>query len=123
MSQLFKCHVGLSDHTKGIGVALASVALGAKVIEKHFTISRKDGGVDATFSLEPNEFKQLVSETYKAWLSLGKINYGVTEEETNSNNVRRNVEHSEALPLVSSSSSSLFSVALLISSTLAFVLL
>ena len=65
--------------------------LGANIIEKHFTLNRKDGGVDATFSLEPNEFKQLVSETYKAWLSLGKINYGVTEEETNSLKFRRSI--------------------------------
>ncbi|MFC0271922.1 pseudaminic acid synthase [Metabacillus herbersteinensis] len=81
MRELFKCQVGLSDHTMGIGVAIASVVLGATVIEKHFTISRADGGVDAKFSMEPHEMKQLVIETKRAWKSIGKISYGATKEE------------------------------------------
>ena len=67
MRKLFNCEVGLSDHTLGIGVAVASVALGATVIEKHFTLSRAEGGVDSAFSMEPAEMKQLVVETERAW--------------------------------------------------------
>lgn len=76
MSALFNCQVGLSDHTLGIGVAVSAVALGATVIEKHFTLSRADGGVDSIFSLEPKEFQSLVVETKIAWQSLGHISYG-----------------------------------------------
>jgi N-acetylneuraminate synthase len=81
MKELFNCKVGLSDHTLGVGVSVASVALGASVIEKHFTLSRADGGVDADFSLEPKEMKLLVDETNQAWESLGSIHYGLTEGE------------------------------------------
>lgn len=88
---LFDTQVGLSDHTMGIGVAVASVALGATVIEKHFTLSRADGGVDSTFSMEPEEMRQLVIETERAWLSLGKISYGVTEAEKKSLIYRRSL--------------------------------
>lgn len=87
----YNCEVGLSDHTLGLGVALASVALGATVIEKHFTLARKDGGVDSVFSLEPDEFKQLVEESKKAWTGLGKISYGPTGEEKNSLQFRRSL--------------------------------
>ncbi len=76
MRDLFNCLVGLSDHTLGLGVALASIPLGAVVIEKHFTLSRADGGVDAAFSLEPPEMQQLVAESERAWLALGGIAYG-----------------------------------------------
>lgn len=81
MKQLFNCEVGLSDHTLGIGTSIASIALGATIIEKHFTLSRADGGVDADFSLEPNEMKQLVKECHQAYNSLGKIKYGPNGKE------------------------------------------
>ncbi|SDF79844.1 pseudaminic acid synthase [Sporolituus thermophilus] len=91
MRELFGCEVGLSDHTLGIGAAVAAVALGATVIEKHFTLSRADGGVDAAFSLEPDEMKILVEETKRAWQALGKINYGPTEKEKKSLVFRRSL--------------------------------
>ena len=76
MRELFDVQVGLSDHTLGIGTAVASVAFGATVIEKHFTVNRAEGGVDSAFSLEPGEFKALVQETKRAWESLGTVYYG-----------------------------------------------
>ncbi|RHX91168.1 pseudaminic acid synthase [Leptospira yasudae] len=91
MRDLFQCEVGLSDHTMGIGVAVASVALGATVIEKHFTLNRQDGGVDSVFSLEPDELHALVVETERAWLSLGKIEFGPTQEEKKSLIFRRSL--------------------------------
>jgi N-acetylneuraminate synthase len=91
LRQLFDVEVGLSDHTMGIGVAVASVALGATVIEKHFTLSRADGGVDSAFSMEPDEMKQLVEETQKAWQALGRVSYGTTEKEKVSAKFRRSI--------------------------------
>lgn len=91
MRQLFECEIGLSDHTMGIGVAIASVALGASVIEKHFTLRRADGGVDSAFSLEPDEMASLATETERAWMSLGKISYGPTGNEKNSLIFRRSI--------------------------------
>lgn len=91
MRDLFQCEVGLSDHTMGVGVSVAAVAQGATVIEKHFTLNRDDGGVDSTFSLEPEEMKQLVIETERAWQSLGKIAYGPTEAEKPSMKFRRSL--------------------------------
>lgn len=91
MRELFGVEVGLSDHTKGIGVAVASVALGATVIEKHFTLSRTDGGVDAAFSLEPAELKALVEETQRAWEALGSISYQPVGAEKNSLQFRRSL--------------------------------
>lgn len=91
MRYLFQCQVGLSDHTAGIGVAVASVALGATVIEKHFTLSRADGGVDAAFSLEPAEMRALVIESERAWQALGKVHYGPTEKEKESLKFRRSL--------------------------------
>ncbi len=88
---LFGCEVGLSDHTMGVGVAVAAVALGATVVEKHFTLSRGDGGVDSSFSLEPEEMRVLVLETEQAWQSLGKICYGPTEAEQKSLTFRRSL--------------------------------
>jgi pseudaminic acid synthase len=91
MRELFSCEVGLSDHTFGIGTAVASIALGATVIEKHFTLSRADGGVDAAFSLEPHELKEMVVETERAWQSIGKVSYGPTSQEKNSMRFRRSL--------------------------------
>lgn len=91
MKNLFNCQVGLSDHTMGTGVAVASVALGATVIEKHFTLSRADGGVDSAFSLEPSELRHLVVETERAWQALGQITYGPTDEEKASLKFRRSI--------------------------------
>ena len=91
MRDLFNCEIGLSDHTLGVGVAVASIALGATIIEKHFTLSRADGGVDSTFSLEPDEFKILVAETARAHESLGCINYGSTASEQSSKVFRRSL--------------------------------
>lgn len=91
MKELFGTEVGLSDHTMGIGVAVAATTLGATVIEKHFTKSRFEGGVDAAFSLEPAELKQLVEETKRAWQSIGRINYGPTEAEKPSVERRRSL--------------------------------
>jgi N-acetylneuraminate synthase len=91
MRELFGCQVGLSDHTLGVGAAIAAVALGASVIEKHFTIRRADGGVDSSFSLEPAELAMLVEETERAWMSLGAVAYGPTEAELKSLIFRRSL--------------------------------
>ncbi|AMA08224.1 pseudaminic acid synthase [Picosynechococcus sp. PCC 73109] len=91
LRELFDVQVGLSDHTLGIGAAVASVALGATFIEKHFTLSRADGGVDAAFSMEPYEMKQLVEETERAWQALGQISYGATAAEQKSLVFRRSL--------------------------------
>lgn len=91
MRELFGCEVGLSDHTLGIGAAVASIALGACAIEKHFTLSRSDGGVDSSFSLEPAELRALVTESERAWGSLGRITYGPLEDEKSSLQFRRSL--------------------------------
>ena len=91
LRELFNCEVGLSDHTMGIGVSVASVALGATVIEKHFTLNRADGGVDSTFSMEPAEMAQLVLETERAWQAIGQVKYGPTEAENKSLQYRRSL--------------------------------
>lgn len=91
MAELFGCQVGLSDHTMGVGAAVAAVALGATVIEKHFTLSRADGGVDAAFSMEPAEFRMLSEETVRARLALGEVRYGATEAEKPSLKHRRSL--------------------------------
>ena len=83
------CEVGLSDHTMGCGVAVGAVALGATVVEKHFTLARADGGVDSAFSLEPEELRQLRVETERAWLGLGQVAYGGTQAEEKSRAFRR----------------------------------
>ena len=91
LRELFGCEVGLSDHTLGVGVSVAAVALGATVIEKHFTLARADGGVDSAFSLEPAELAALVQETERAWQSLGEVRYGTTEAERASLQFRRSI--------------------------------
>ncbi|SFL89631.1 N-acetylneuraminate synthase [Paenibacillus sp. 1_12] len=91
LKELFNCQVGISDHTMGIGVAVASVALGASVIEKHFTLRRSDGGVDSTFSLEPNEMQSLVTESERAWQGVGVVHYGLSEKEKSSLMFRRSL--------------------------------
>lgn len=91
MRELFQCEIGLSDHTMGIGVPCAAVTLGATVVEKHFCLSRAEGGVDSAFSLEPDELKSLVIETERAWQSLGVIQYGVQESEKKSLLFKRSV--------------------------------
>lgn len=91
MQELFKCNVGLSDHTLGIGAAVASMALGARVIEKHFTLCRADGGVDSAFSMEPAEMAQLVRECNTAVQALGHVSYEMQEQEKNSLIYRRSL--------------------------------
>ena len=95
MRELFGCEIGLSDHTMGVGVSVAAVALGATVIEKHFTLNRADGGVDSTFSLEPQELQALVVETERAWQSLGRVRYGATRAEEASLQFRRSLYASQ----------------------------
>tara|TARA_B110000483_G_scaffold243518_1_gene333791 strand:+ start:505 stop:1548 length:1044 start_codon:yes stop_codon:yes gene_type:complete len=91
MRKSFKCEIGLSDHTIGIGCAISSINHGASVIEKHFTINKKDGGIDSPFSLEPFELKMLVSESKRAWLSNGKVSYGPSKNEKKSLVFRRSI--------------------------------
>jgi len=91
MRELFGCEVGLSDHTMGVGAAVAAVALGASVVEKHFTLDRGAGGVDASFSLEPAELASLVTETERAWQALGQVHYGATTAEQKSLVYRRSL--------------------------------
>lgn len=91
LKDTFQCTVGISDHTPGIGTAVASVALGAMVIEKHMTLSRKDEGPDSAFSLEPHEMKSLVEESTRAYQSIGEIHYGPSEGERGSLIYRRSL--------------------------------
>ena len=91
MRNLFGCQVGLSDHTMGIGVSVASVAFGAALIEKHFTLRRADGGVDSAFSMEPEEMKALVIESGRAWQALGTVSYGPTAAEKVSTTYKRSL--------------------------------
>ncbi|MBI4685905.1 MAG: pseudaminic acid synthase [Nitrospirae bacterium] len=91
IKKIFNTEVGISDHTMGIGVSIASVAFGASVIERHFTLRREDGGVDSAFSLETAEMRTLVDESRKAWQALGTISYGPTEHEIPSLKYRRSL--------------------------------
>ena len=91
LRDLFGVQVGLSDHTMGVGAAVASIALGATVVEKHFTLSRSDGGVDSAFSLEPSELASLVTEIDNAWQALGEVRYGPTDAEKKSLVFRRSI--------------------------------
>ncbi|WP_299195680.1 pseudaminic acid synthase [uncultured Erythrobacter sp.] len=85
------CEVGLSDHTMGCGVAVAATALGAVLVEKHFTLSRADGGVDSEFSMEPAELAQLREETERAWQAVGQVRYGDVPSEDASRTFRRSL--------------------------------
>lgn len=91
LRETFDCEVGLSDHTMGLGVSIAAVALGGTVIEKHFTLRRADGGVDSAFSLEPTEMEQLLIETKRAWEALGRVSYGPSANEIKSLLFRRSL--------------------------------
>lgn len=91
MKEIFDCVVGLSDHTMGSAVAGAGVALGAKVVEKHLTLSRADGGADAAFSMEPQEFKEMVDNIRKIEKAVGKVTYDLTDKQ------RAEREHSRSL--------------------------
>jgi len=93
----FGCEIGLSDHTMGTEVAVAAVALGATVIEKHLTLARADGGVDSTFSMEPPEMARLVTESARAWQAIGRVNYGPTDAEKPSLQFRRSLYIVKAL--------------------------
>ncbi len=91
LSQAFDVPVGLSDHTLGIAVPVAAVALGATVIEKHFTLSRDEHGPDSAFSLEPHEFRAMVDAVRVAEQAIGVIHYGVTEHDAPSRCYRRSL--------------------------------
>lgn len=91
MMEMSGCNVGISDHTMGVGTSIAAVAHGACFVEKHFTMNRSDGGVDSTFSLEPNELRTLVVETERAWRSLGLVCYGPSQTEKSSKVFKRSL--------------------------------
>lgn len=91
LKEAFKTQVGISDHTQGLGVCCAAVALGATFIEKHFILDRTEGGLDSAFSLEPKEFEQLVVESNRAWLARGEVSYGAGLDEKNSHQFRRSI--------------------------------
>ncbi len=91
LAEAFGCPIGLSDHTMGVGASVAAVALGACVIEKHFTLSRAEGGVDAAFSLEPHELKLLVDETARAHQALGTVQLCVQASEEKSRMFKRSI--------------------------------
>ena len=91
LRETFGVEVGLSDHTMGSAVPIAAVALGACVIEKHFTLKRSDGGVDSAFSMEPHEFKSMIQDVTSAWEAIGHVHYGLTETEKKSKTYRRSI--------------------------------
>lgn len=91
LAEMFDAVIGLSDHTMGTAVPVAAVALGACVVEKHVTLSRADGGVDSTFSLEPDELARLVADCRTGWEALGKVHYGVASSEAGVRPLRRSL--------------------------------
>lgn len=91
MREMFGTQVGLSDHTMGVGVSIGATALGATVIEKHFTLARADGGVDSAFSIEPPELKALVVESERVWQAMGGVHYGPTAAESSMTKYRRSL--------------------------------
>lgn len=98
LAQRFGCRVGLSDHTRGIGAAVAAIALGATVIEKHFVLARDDGGVDAEFSIEPDEMRLLVECCHQAFAAIGTVRYGGSESEQKAKKYRRSIYLSKDVP-------------------------
>jgi N-acetylneuraminate synthase len=91
LGEAFGCVSGLSDHTPGLAAAVASIALGGAIVEKHFTLSRADGGPDAAFSLEPDEFKRLVEDCKNAWRAIGRVNYDLLGSERGNKVFRRSL--------------------------------
>ena len=91
LGEIFKTEIGLSDHTMGSTVPIAGVALGATVIEKHFTLNRVVGGVDSAFSMEPEEFASMIKDVNHAWESVGNVHYGLSESEEKSKIFRRSI--------------------------------
>ncbi len=91
MKEVFDCIVGLSDHTMGSAVAGAGVAVGAKVIEKHLTLRRSDGGVDSAFSMEPEEFREMVDNIRMIEKALGRVTYELTEKQEKSRKYSRSL--------------------------------
>ena len=91
LAAAFACPVGLSDHTPGSAAAVAAVAMGAVVIEKHFTLARSDGGPDSAFSMEPEEFRNMVNDIRMVKKALGRVNYSLTEKEKESVVFRRSL--------------------------------
>jgi N-acetylneuraminate synthase len=87
----FDCKIGVSDHTLGIGVSIAGIALGATLVEKHLTISRNDGGADSAFSMEPEEFSRLVNEGNVAYQALGDDIWKISDSERESRRLRRSL--------------------------------
>jgi N-acetylneuraminate synthase len=91
LKKKFNVQIGLSDHTPGIGAAIASISYGASIIEKHFTLNKKSGGLDDSFSIEPNELNNLVVESKRAWQSKGKVYYGISKSESRSLIFKRSI--------------------------------
>ena len=91
LSESFNVKVGISDHTLGLGVSIAAIALGATVVEKHFTLSRSDEGADSAFSMEPTEFLSLVEEGLSAFYSLGDAEWSMQSSEMESRRLRRSL--------------------------------
>jgi len=98
LAEAFGVNVGLSDHTMGTAVSVAAVALGACVIEKHFTLARSDGGPDSEFSLEPTEFQNLCEDTRAAWTALGHVNYNAAPTEVDNLVFRRSLYATQDIP-------------------------
>ncbi|GAB3477214.1 pseudaminic acid synthase [Marinomonas epiphytica] len=98
LAEQTRCHVGLSDHTLGLAAAVAATALGASVIEKHFVLDRNAGGVDAAFSMEPEEFTAMVQACREAKASLGKVTYGGSSAEQASKKFRRSIYIKSDMP-------------------------
>ncbi len=98
LAQRFNCVAGLSDHSRGTAVAVAAVAVGARVVEKHLTLDRQEGDIDAAFSLEPAELAQLVQDTRTAWLALGQVRFDLTDSELGSRKHRRSLYIAQDIP-------------------------